>query len=309
MSTDRADILTTGGTGLVGRSIVRRLLAAGRKVRVISRGADSASHPGVVICRGDFTVRSDLQAAMQGCDAVFHCAAEKRDARDMTAVNVDGTRQLLEIATELRIEFLCYLSSVGVIGKTRAAIVDEDSACRPMTAYGRTKLAAERILGRGLAGGRVVILRPTNVFGPETLQPWLENSIRNRLRLFLKGRERSHLVYVEDIAAVAEHCLRVPSSQNVETFIVSSDEELAGSNAEVQGALATMLESAPGPGRVSLPLAIPHCLRLLRDGGSNIGSLIYSAGKLRRAGVRLPYGLRGGLNDVVEAWRNRRTNP
>jgi nucleoside-diphosphate-sugar epimerase len=309
VSTDRADILTTGGTGLVGRSIVRRLLAAGRKVRVISRGADSASHPGVVICRGDFTVRSDLQAAMQGCDAVFHCAAEKRDARDMTAVNVDGTRQLLEIATELRIEFLCYLSSVGVIGKTRAAIVDEDSACRPMTAYGRTKLAAERILGRGLAGGRVVILRPTNVFGPETLQPWLENSIRNRLRLFLKGRERSHLVYVEDIAAVAEHCLRVPSSQNVETFIVSSDEELAGSNAEVQGALATMLESAPGPGRVSLPLAIPHCLRLLRDGGSNIGSLIYSAGKLRRAGVRLPYGLRGGLNDVVEAWRNRRTNP
>jgi nucleoside-diphosphate-sugar epimerase len=309
VSTDRADILTTGGTGLVGRSIVRRLLAAGRKVRVISRGADSASHPGVVICRGDFTVRSDLEAAMQGCDAVFHCAAEKRDARDMTAVNVDGTRQLLEIATELRIEFLCYLSSVGVIGKTRAAIVDEDSACRPMTAYGRTKLAAERILGRGLAGGRVVILRPTNVFGPETLQPWLENSIRNRLRLFLKGRERSHLVYVEDIAAVAEHCLRVPSSQNVETFIVSSDEELAGSNAEVQGALATMLESAPGPGRVSLPLAIPHCLRLLRDGGSNIGSLIYSAGKLRRAGVRLPYGLRGGLNDVVEAWRNRRTNP
>jgi len=309
VSADSPGILATGGTGLVGRSIVRRLLAAGRKVRVISRGADSASHPGVVICRGDFTVRSDLEAAMQGCDAVFHCAAEKRDARDMTAVNVDGTRQLLEIATELRIKFLCYLSSVGVIGKTRAAIVDEDSACRPMTAYGRTKLAAERILGRGLAGGRVVILRPTNVFGPETLQPWLENSIRNRLRLFLKGRERSHLVYVEDIAAVAEHCLRVPSSQDVETFIVSSDEELAGSNAEVQGALATMLESAPGPGRVSLPLAIPHCLRLLRDGGSNIGSLIYSAGKLRRAGVRLPYGLRGGLNDVVEAWRNRRTNP
>src|ERR1700681_4517826 len=73
VSADSASVLATGGTGLVGRSIVRRLLAAGRSVRILSRGGDFPAHPGVSICRGDVTCDKDLAAALHGCDAIIHC--------------------------------------------------------------------------------------------------------------------------------------------------------------------------------------------------------------------------------------------
>lgn len=240
---------------------------------------------------------------MQGCDAVFHCAAEKLDPVRMAAVNVTATKLLFDMACDLQVGFFCHLSSVGVIGKTRAKVVDESSPCNPMNRYAETKLAAEEIVRRGLPGGSVVILRPTNIFGPETLEPWLQDSIRSRVRLLLTGREKSHLVYVEDVAATAVYCLQTSGHRRVDTFIVSTDEEPGDTNREVQATLASMTQTAPRPFRMSAPLWISYCARLIRHGHSNLGDVVYSSRRLREAGYRIPYGLRDGLYDAVSLSR------
>jgi nucleoside-diphosphate-sugar epimerase len=248
---------------------------------------------------GDIRSLQDLRTAMRGCDAVFHCAAEKNDAATMRATNVVATRLLFDLACELRVRFFCHFSSVGVVGRTRSRIVDEDAPCNPMNLYEETKLAAEEIVSEGLPGGSVVILRPTNIFGAVTLERWLQRSIRARARLFLKGYENSHLVYVEDVAAAAVHWLQASCQKHVDTFIVSSDEESGNTHCEVQTWLASKVHAAPRPLRISAPLFVPHCARLIRHGNSNFGNVVYSSHKLRQAGFGFPYGLRKGLDDAV----------
>jgi nucleoside-diphosphate-sugar epimerase len=303
--TGTASVLATGATGLIGRSIVRRLLAAGRTVRIISRRSDYPAQLGVSICHGDMTCDRDLAAALLGCDAVIHCAAEKSDTQTMTAVNVTATRRLFDMAHDAQVRFFCYMSSVGVIGRTGARIVDETTPCNPINRYAATKLAAEEIVRQGLPGARVVILRPTNVFGVQMLGSWLQDFNRSRLRQFLTGRENSHLIYVEDVAATVLHCLQASARPSVETFIVSSDEESGQTNREVQAALASMLETTASAVRLSAPLWLPYFMRLIRRGDGNRGDLVYSSASLRQAGFRLPYGLHNGLAEAASLWRGR----
>jgi len=241
-----------------------------------------------------------LKAVVQGCKVIFHCAAEKTDENIMTAVNVTATKHLLELARDVGIRYFCHLSSVGVIGRTRQKLVDESTACNPTNQYEATKLAAEEIVGEGIGDGRVVILRPTNIFGAETLQPMLRRSIRSRIHAFLKGNESSHLVYIKDVVAAAMHWIQEPSGKSVETYIVSSDEESGIANRDIQTLLSSRLHTASRPLKTSAPLLLPYCARLLRRGNSNYGDLIYSSGKIHQAGFCFPFGLKAGLNDAID---------
>jgi len=305
---ESASVLVTGGTGVVGRAIVRRLLAAGFTVRILSRSDSATPQPGLAICRGDVTRAEDLARALQGCDAVIHCAAEKRVRSAMQAVNVDATRLLLDLARDVQLRFLCHMSSVGVIGRTRDSVADEATPCHPMNRYEQTKLAAEAIVGRGLPGASVVILRPTNVFDAQSLASWWRDDVRSRLRQFLTGRENTHLVYVEDVAAAAVHWLQAPARDTVDTFIVSSDEEGGATYHELRAvlgsiSLATMGHSGPAPWKLSAPLWMPQLARRITRGDSNRGDLVYSSRRLREAGFRFPYGWRNGLLEAVGQWR------
>src|ERR1700733_165410 len=217
-----AGILVTGGTGFVGRSLVGKLVADGQSVRILSRRGNSSEHPNISTCRGNLTSQKDLKAAIKGCKVVFHCAAEKTAEDIMTAVNVTATRNLLELSRDMRIGYFCHLSSVGVIGRTRLKLVDESAACNPMNEYEATKLAAEEIVRGGLGEGRVVILRPTNIFGPATLRPMLKQSFRSQVRAFLKGKECAHLVYINDVVAAAMYWMQAPArAKSAGAFIVS----------------------------------------------------------------------------------------
>jgi nucleoside-diphosphate-sugar epimerase len=279
---------------------VDKLVAAGLSVRILSRRMQNSRHPRISICRGDLTNLTELRAAMQGCDVVFHCAAEKMDEKCMLAVNVTATKTLFELARDVRIRYLCHLSSVGVIGRTRLAFVDETAACNPMNQYETTKLAAEEIVREGLAGGRVVILRPTNIFGLETMDSMSRKSLRLQIRNFVKGNECSHFVYVNDVVAAAMHWLEAPSENCVDTFIVSSDEEGGNANHDVQALLASRISTAPRASKVSAPLFVPHYARLLRRGKSNYGDVIYSSRKIQQAGFRFPFGLTAGVHDAID---------
>lgn len=293
-------ILVTGGTGFVGRSLVNVLTAAGMSVRVISRSGTTSEQPNLAYWRGDLTRLGDLKAAMQGCDVVFHCAAEKVNEDVMKVVNVTATRHLFELARDLRIQYFCHLSSVGVFGATRLKRVDESAACNPVNRYEETKLAAEEIVGEGLDEGRVVVLRPTNIFDATTLRPMLQKSFWSQMRDFLKGRECAHFVYVKDVVAAATFWMHAPPTMPVETFIVSSDEETGNTHKEIQAFLAARTNTAPRPSNLSAPVFFPYLARVLRHGKSNYGDVIYSSRKLSHAGFNFPFGLRAGLNDALD---------
>jgi nucleoside-diphosphate-sugar epimerase len=301
MPGDSAAILVTGGTGFVGRSLVGKLVADGQSVRILSRRGNSSEHPNISMCRGDLTSQKDLKAAIKGCKVVFHCAAEKTDEDIMTAVNVTATRNLLELSRDMRIRYFCHVSSVGVIGRTRLKLVDESAACNPMNEYEATKLAAEEIVRGGLGDGRVVILRPTNIFGPATLRPMLRRSFRSQVRAFLKGNECAHLVYIDDVVAAAMYWMQAAPAASAETFIVSSDEESGNAHRDIQTFLASRVPTAPRPPKLSAPLFAPYCARLLRHGKTNYGDVIYSSSKIKQAGFNFPFGLKAGLDDALNA--------
>jgi nucleoside-diphosphate-sugar epimerase len=293
-------ILVTGGTGFFGRILVNNLVAAGLSVRILSRRKENAGHPKISMFHGDLTSLRDLRAAIEGCKVIFHCAAEKTDEANMMAVNVAATKTLFALARDMRIRYFCHLSSVGVIGRTRLTFVDESAACNPANQYETTKLAAEEIVSAGLDGGRVVILRPTNIFGTQTLQSMAQKSFRSRVRSFVKGKECAHFVYVSDVVAAAMHWLEAPSESQVDTFIVSSDEETGNTHRGIQAVLASRLACAPRPCSVAAPLFVPYFARRLRHGTANYGDVTYSSRKINRAGFLFPFGLKAGLNDAID---------
>ena len=274
-------------------------MAAGNLVRILSRNAYTPSHSLVSVVRGDMTSFADLKRAVYGCSEIFHCAAEKVDGSRMAEVNVKATALLYNLAVDTSAKFFCQLSSVGAIGRTDSHVVDESTSCNPMNRYEQTKLQAEEILSKGLQRGNIVILRPTNIFGRETLAEWSNNTVLADARRFLTGNERAHLVYVKDVAAAAVYLSRQSSDASVNVYIVSSDEEAGNTNREVQAWLASRIRGFPNAARVSAPILVPYWMRRMSGKAVNRGNIVYSSRKLRNAGFRLPFGLQAGLADAT----------
>lgn len=112
-------ILVTGGTGFVGRSLVRHLVASGRPVRILLRpSAESPNLPRglsveVAVC--GLSDERGMRAAMKDVDTVFHLASaeHKGGKADLNGVDVEGTEHLARAAQQAGVERLFYLSHLG----------------------------------------------------------------------------------------------------------------------------------------------------------------------------------------------------
>jgi uncharacterized protein YbjT (DUF2867 family) len=105
-------VLVTGGTGGLGREIVPRLVAAGRDVRVLSRGDRPVRPDGVEAVRGDLLRSEGLERAVAGVDAIVHCATSP--FRRTRRTEVDGTERIIAAAGRVGRPHLFYVSIVGV---------------------------------------------------------------------------------------------------------------------------------------------------------------------------------------------------
>jgi nucleoside-diphosphate-sugar epimerase len=226
----------------------------------------------------------------------------------MRAVNVSGTMNVYEAARKHAVQGFCHLSSVGVIGKVRERVVDEDTACHPMNLYGETKLEAEHVLARGLEDGRLLILRPTNIFSQETFNIAKYTTRCNALRVRLTGRERAHLVYVEDVVAAAIQLLETTGNDACQTYIVSSDDEEGNIEEEVYDFVRQLLGRPISTRKYVCSIKWADRLRLLRRGLGNRGDVLYSSRRLFATGFRMPFGWREGMRRVV-ASRQRQPMP
>lgn len=169
--------LVTGANGFIGRHLIDKLLSDGWRVKaLLHNDSRSANWPdAVTVITGDIRDGDDMKSACSETDIVFHLAAKVHalseigdDDAAYQAVNVDGTRNVLEKASASRVRGFVLFSSVKAMGEENTLCLDESSDASPSTAYGRSKQQAEQVVmehGRQ-TGMHVVTLRLPLVYGP-----------------------------------------------------------------------------------------------------------------------------------------------
>jgi dihydroflavonol-4-reductase len=224
----------TGGTGFVGGAVVRRLLEAGHEVKALVRpGANTRQLDGLPLERvqGDLRDRESLRRGMAGCGWVFHVAALYsywgHSWNDFYQANVEGTRQVLEVARDAGVERIVYTSSIAVLGVHKdCSPANEDTSSTladRIGPYQRSKFLAEEI-ARDFArqGLPVVIVNPAAPVGIGDHKPTPTGQI---IVDFLNGRMFGYVdtglnvIDVEDVAA--GHLLAAERGRLGERYILA----------------------------------------------------------------------------------------
>ena len=172
--------LVTGGGGFIGSNVVRALLARGDDVRVLdnfstgSRANLAGLEHDVQLVEGDLRSYERVHAAVRGAEVVFHQGAlpsvprSVQDPLTTTAVNIEGTLNVLLAARDEGVRRIVNASSSSVYGNTGTLPRVETQAPDPISPYAVAKLAAERFCTSfsRVYGMEIVSLRYFNVFGP-----------------------------------------------------------------------------------------------------------------------------------------------
>jgi UDP-glucose 4-epimerase len=255
---DKMKALVTGGAGFIGSNIVERLLAMGHEPVVLDNLASGFADnllPGVRFVAGDVRDRAAVDAAVSGCQVVFHLAASVGNTRSIehpvtdAEVNVIGTLNVLEAARAQGIERIVFSSSAGIFGELKTLPIAEDHPQDPDSPYGVSKLAAEKmcLVYNTLYSMQNVCLRYFNVYGPHQRYDAYGNVIpifANRilrgqpLTIFGDGEQTRDFVNVHDVAAANIRAGLTPGVQGV--FNIGS-----GTRVTIN-ALAQMMQDAAG---------------------------------------------------------------
>lgn len=205
-------VLVTGGSGFIGRYFHELLNGRGQyggHQTVILDLVRPEWDPGQTpVIQGDIRDPKAVRRAMAGCDAVLNLAAAHHDfgiaESTFFAVNEGGSRVICEAADELGVRSMCFYSTVATYGEI-AEPRDENAHPEPVSPYGRSKLAGEKVFAEWTSRGdgrRCLVIRPTVTFGPRNFANMytLINQIhRRRFMPVGDGGNIKSLSYVENI--------------------------------------------------------------------------------------------------------------
>ncbi len=221
--------LVTGASGFIGGHLVQRLASEGHHVRCLVRPSSDTSllrSLGVELVHGDLTDARSLADAVQGCRYVLHCGALVSDwgtEQEIRAINVIGTRDLARAAATASVDRFVHLSSTDVYGYPGGLAVDETHVGTGFANwYSQTKRDAETEI-RGVPGLDAVILRPSTIYGPRSVDVVgdIARAIRGRHMLLIdRGRATAGLCYVENLIDAAVLALRLDAAAG-ETFNIT----------------------------------------------------------------------------------------
>ena len=264
-------VLVTGAAGGVGRSACATLLREGFAVRALVRPEDDRhavqlSDDSVVL--GDVQDAASVARAMDGADAVVHCAAVLPNAPGVSAdqydsINRGGTEMVMKVALGHKVRAAVFFSTISVVDHN-ARKIDRATMCEYADpgndAYLASKIAAEQsvLAARAIFPGHLAIIRPGFVYGPWAMGVWrapLRLVARGQMALIGGGEVGLPLAYADDIAAYVIALLRGPRhTAPYDVHVVANPE--ATTIAKVFRFIADYMD-APSPRCVpSWPLAI-----------------------------------------------------
>ena len=267
-------VFVTGATGFVTGTVTMQLLARGDQVRALVRDTSrgrTLERAGATAVAGDLSDAGALRRGMEGVDAVVHGAAIyevgippiRRPA--MYEANVLGTQRVLEAAFAAGVRRVAYVSTVGIFGNTRGAVVDETYArSGPYTSYyEETKVRAHeialRLAERGLG---VSIAQPGGVYGQgdtSGMGGLMREFVRGRLPILPFADTGLNFVHVDDVARGI--VLVLDRGQSGRSYV------LGGEIARVEDAFAALARiTGRGLPRLRVPYALLELGALVRPG-------------------------------------------
>ena len=223
---NNAHCLVTGASGFIGRRLTEVLAESGKQVACLVRrssAVEALQALPVRLCRGDVATGEGLDDALEGIDVVYHLAGTIRALRSQQYhdVNAEGVRRILKAcARRSTPPIFVLVSSIAVAGPSTIGVpVNEDDPPRPVSEYGRSKLAGEAAAREFADRVPTTIVRPSIVFGAGdlfTLQ-WFHSIAR--FGVHPTPCARAHLfslIHIDDLVALlraaAERGDRIPSA-------------------------------------------------------------------------------------------------
>jgi nucleoside-diphosphate-sugar epimerase len=250
----------TGATGFIGGRVARQLVEAGHEVVALARSpkkAQDLAHAGIQLAEGDVTDKTSLRVPMTGVDGVFHIAGwykiGVRDKSPGAKINIDGTRNVLEVMKELGIPKGVYTSTLAINSNTHGQIVNESYRYNGphISEYDRTKWIAHYEVAEPMVrdGLPLVTVMPGGVYGPgdtSALHDFFVQYLRRKLPLLPAGAGICW-GYIDDTAR--GHILAMEKGQPGETYIISGPPHLyteaVGKAEKITGVPAPRLHAPP----------------------------------------------------------------
>ncbi len=224
-------ILVTGGAGLLGHTLINKLLEQNKKVVAITNNSTiTIAHPNLTILQVDILDVCALDEVMQNISTVYHCAGlvsfNPADEKKLFSINVEGTANVVNAALQNAVKKLVHVSSVAALAKyTNGQFIDEKSewnAESNSSKYGYSKYLAELEVWRAHAEGLpVVVVNPSIILGAGN---WLQGSTRlfktvyDEFAYYTEGS--TGFVDVEDVASIMIQLM--DSDVDGEKFIVTA---------------------------------------------------------------------------------------
>jgi len=225
--------MITGGAGFLGINLVRYLLERGHKVTVLDLlefdYVDCKDKVNGIV--GDIRNRADVEKATQGVDIVIHTAAALPlyTAEDIYSTDIEGTRNVLEVAQECGVERVVHISSTAVYGIPDHHPLYEDDKRIGVGPYGEAKVQAEDICFEFQQKGMCVpIVRPKSFIGPERLgvfalfYDWAKDG--KNFPVLGSGKNLYQYLDVEDLCDAIYLCCTLPLETVNDVFNIGAKE-------------------------------------------------------------------------------------
>ncbi len=259
--------LVTGANGFIGSAVTRKLLEQGHEVTaMIRQGCDmrNLDQMDIEVRHADLTDRNAIGNAINGCDTVFHLAADYRlwvpDPEAMYRANVDGTRNLLLESAERDVKRIVYTSSVATLslppGDQIADESNEGVLSEMVSHYKRSKFLAEREVDKIFeqTGLPVVIVNPSTPIGPGDIKPTptgriIYDAMNGRIPAYVDTG--LNIVHVDDVAT--GNLLAAENGKPGQRYI------LGGENLSLKSLLTRIADKL---GRPAPKFKLPHTLVL-----------------------------------------------
>ena len=267
-------VFVTGGSGFVGRNLLRRLRQERCIVAALARSesaANAVARLGATPARGDLHDVDLLAQSMAGCDTVFHAAAlvgEWGPQRAFEEANVGGTAIMLEAARRAGVACVVHVSTEAIYADGKSDLQDLDETRplprRPLPRYAATKAYAEKlVLEASSEHMRCVSVRPRLVWGKDdtSLLPKFVQAVNEgRFRWIDQGRALTSTTHVDNVAEAL--VLAARHGRGGQAYFVSDGEPLS-----YHEFLSRLLHSAGvSPPQGSVPLAVASAYARTMEG-------------------------------------------